>query len=90
MRWHPSVDRLVASAMKVMDPRTLVGVELTGMGDDGAHAMADLLKSGGRTIAEDSSTAVVFGMPNELIRLGGASKVLPCDRIAEQLSQWIM
>jgi len=52
--------------------------------------MADLLKSGGRTIAEDSSTAVVFGMPNELIRLGGASKVLPCDRIAEQLSQWIM
>jgi two-component system chemotaxis response regulator CheB len=89
-RWHPSVDKLVASAMAAMEPRAMVGVELTGMGDDGARAMADLLKAGGRTIAEDASTAIVFGMPNELIRLGGASKVLPCDRVAEQLLQWIM
>ena len=87
--WHPSVDRMVASAMKSMEPRSLVGVLLTGMGDDGANAMAQLLKTGGRTIAEDSSTAIVFGMPGELIRLGGASKVLPCDRIANQLSSWI-
>jgi two-component system chemotaxis response regulator CheB len=89
-RWHPSVDKLVASAMTAMEPRSLVGVELTGMGDDGARAMADLLKAGGRTIAEDASTAIVFGMPGELIRLGGASKVLPSDRVAEQLRQWIV
>ena len=88
-RWHPSVDKLVASAMKVVEPRALVGVELTGMGDDGAHAMTALLKAGGRTIAEDASTAVVFGMPSELIRLGGASKVLPCNDIAAQLVDWI-
>jgi two-component system chemotaxis response regulator CheB len=89
-RWHPSVDKLVASAMAAMEPRAIVGVQLTGMGDDGARAMAALLKAGGRTIAEDASTAVVFGMPNELIRLGGASKVLPSDRVAEQLTQWIL
>ena len=88
-RWHPSVDKLVASAMKVVEPRALVGVELTGMGDDGAHAMTALLKAGGRTIAEDASTAVVFGMPGELIRLGGASKTLPCDEVAAQLNTWI-
>jgi two-component system chemotaxis response regulator CheB len=88
-RWHPSVDKLVASAMKAMEPRALVGVLLTGMGDDGAHAMTDLLKAGGRTIAEDSSTAVVFGMPGELVRLGGAGKVLPCDEVAAQLISWI-
>jgi two-component system chemotaxis response regulator CheB len=88
-RWHPSVDKLVASAMQAMEPRALVGVLLTGMGDDGAHAMTGLLKAGGRTIAEDSSTAVVFGMPGELIRMGGASKVLPCDEVAAQLSNWI-
>ena len=87
--WHPSVNRLVASAMEAMDPRTLVGVQLTGMGDDGADAMASLMRAGGRTIAEDSSTAIVFGMPQELIRRGGAGKVLPCDRIAAQLSAWI-
>jgi two-component system chemotaxis response regulator CheB len=88
-RWHPSVDKLVASAMAAMEARCLVGVELTGMGDDGARAMAALLKAGGRTIAEDASTAVVFGMPGELVRLGGASKVLPCDQIAAQLAAWI-
>ena len=87
--WHPSVEKLVASAMKVMEPRALVGVLLTGMGDDGAHAMTELLKGGGRTIAEDASTAVVFGMPSELIRLGGASKTLPCDEVAAQLNTWI-
>ena len=89
-RWHPSVDRLVASAMTVLPPGSLVGVELTGMGDDGARAMTELVKAGGRTIAEDSSTAIVFGMPAELIRLGGASKVLPSDRIADQLATWIL
>jgi two-component system, chemotaxis family, protein-glutamate methylesterase/glutaminase len=88
-RWHPSVDKLVASAMRAMEPRTLVGVQLTGMGDDGARAMADLCKAGGRTIAEDASTAVVFGMPGELIRLGGATKVLPSDHVADQLNSWI-
>ena len=88
--WHPSVGKLVASAMRAMEPRTLVGVQLTGMGDDGARAMADLCKAGGRTIAEDSSTAVVFGMPGELIRLGGATRVLPSDRVADQLNSWIL
>ena len=72
-----------------MEPRALVGVQLTGMGDDGAQAMTSLLRAGGRTIAEDASTAIVFGMPGELIRMGGAAKVLPSDRIAEQLSAWI-
>jgi len=88
-RWHPSVDRLVASAMRYLEPRRLVGVQLTGMGDDGARAMTELLKGGGRTIAEDQSTAIVFGMPGELIRMGGAAKVLPCDRVADQLNTWM-
>ena len=87
--WHPSVDKLVASAMAVMEPAALVGVQLTGMGDDGAREMAALTRAGGRAIAEDASTAVVFGMPGELIRLGGATKVLPCDKVARQLTEWI-
>jgi two-component system, chemotaxis family, protein-glutamate methylesterase/glutaminase len=88
--WHPSVDRLVDSAMKALEPRALIGVELTGMGDDGARAMTDLVKAGGRSIAEDSSTAIVFGMPGDLIRRGGASKVLPSDRVADQLVTWVL
>ncbi len=86
--WHPSVDLLVDSAMRHLPPRRLLGVLLTGMGNDGAAAMARLHAEGGRTIAESADTAVVFGMPQELIERGGASMVLPCTEIAAQLRCW--
>ena len=88
-RWHPSVNRLVASAIAVCaDHSRLVGVLLTGMGDDGAAQMARLHGLGGRTIAESEATAVVFGMPGELVRLGGADLVLPVEGIGSQLAAW--
>lgn len=86
--WHPSADRLVASAMAAMPAASLTGVLLTGMGDDGAAAMAELRRRGGRTIAEAEASAVVFGMPAELIRRGGADVVLPADGVARQLLAW--
>ena len=88
--WHPSVTRLVRSAADVAPSDRLIGVQLTGMGDDGAQAMADLQRSGGRTIAQDAASCVVFGMPGELVRRGGASVVLPSDRIADQLVAWLL
>jgi two-component system chemotaxis response regulator CheB len=87
--WHPSVDVLVDSAMRHLRPEQITGVLLTGMGDDGASAMARLKRQGGRTIAESEATAVVFGMPQELIQKGGASLVLPCTDIARQLNLWL-
>jgi two-component system, chemotaxis family, protein-glutamate methylesterase/glutaminase len=87
--WHPSVTRMVESAMKVLPPDRLVGVQLTGMGDDGAQAMAQLRSRGGRTIAQDEATSIVFGMPGELVRLRGADAVLPADRITSQLVAWL-
>ncbi len=86
--WHPSVARLVATAMDAMPPERLIGVLLTGMGDDGAEEVAELRRRGGRTIAQDEATSVVFGMPCELIRRGGADAVLPSNRIARQLTFW--
>jgi len=87
--WHPSVEVMVDSAMKHLPPQRLVGVMLTGMGNDGAVAMKRLHAAGGKTVAESAETAVVFGMPQELIELGGASLVLPCHNIAAQLRAWI-
>ncbi|CAH2601428.1 Protein-glutamate methylesterase/protein-glutamine glutaminase 3 [Rhodovastum atsumiense] len=87
--WHPSADRMVASAMEHLPPARLIGVLLTGMGNDGAEAMTALHRRGGRTIAESEQTAAVFGMPAELIRRGGATEVLACDRIAAHLAQWM-
>lgn len=84
-RWHPSVDRLVDSALARIDPARLVGVLMTGMGYDGAAAMTRLREGGGRTIAEAEETAVVWGMPGELVRAGGAEFVTPLDRIGAKL-----
>jgi two-component system chemotaxis response regulator CheB len=83
--WHPSVDRLVASAMRFLAPEKLVGVLMTGMGTDGASAMTRLKQQGGTTIAEAESTAVVWGMPGALVAQGGASSTRPLDEIAGEL-----
>jgi two-component system chemotaxis response regulator CheB len=88
MPWHPSVDRMVKSAVTQLGAETLVGVLLTGMGDDGAAAMKELHDQGGRTIAESEETAIIFGMPHELIERGGANVVLPCQSVASQLVSW--
>jgi len=85
--WHPSTDRLVRSAMDSAPASQLIGVLMTGMGNDGAEAMAHLHRQGGRTIAEAEETAVVWGMPGELVKAEGASFVEPLPRIAERLRQ---
>jgi two-component system chemotaxis response regulator CheB len=88
--WHPSVDRMVRSALKCLEPKDIIAVQLTGMGYDGAEAMTELHRLGGRTIAESEETAVVFGMPRELIERGGADVVLPVHKIADRLIKWTM
>ncbi|HWH41565.1 MAG TPA: chemotaxis-specific protein-glutamate methyltransferase CheB [Usitatibacter sp.] len=87
--WHPSTDRLVRTAMDHVPPGQLVGVLMTGMGNDGAAAMARLHAEGGRTIAESEETAVIWGMPGELAKAGGADWVLPLPQIADRLQQTI-
>ena len=83
--WHPSADRLVRSALDLLPASQLVGVLMTGMGNDGAEAMTLLHQGGGRTIAEAEETAVVWGMPGELVKAGGADWILPLGGIAEGL-----
>jgi two-component system, chemotaxis family, protein-glutamate methylesterase/glutaminase len=62
-----------------------VGVILTGMGEDGAQGLVELRQAGGYTVAEDESTAVVYGMPAAALRVGGARISLPLDLIAPRL-----
>jgi two-component system chemotaxis response regulator CheB len=80
--WHPSADRLVKSAMDHVSPEQVIGILMTGMGNDGAAAMTALHAQGGRTIAESEETAVVWGMPGELVAADGADWVLPLPEIA--------
>lgn len=80
-RHRPSVDVLFRSAARYAG-RNSVGVIMTGMGDDGAKGMLELKEAGAYTIAQDKNTCVVFGMPQEAIKLGAAIKVLPLQNIA--------
>jgi two-component system chemotaxis response regulator CheB len=79
-RYTPSVDRLFETAAKAYGSE-LVGVVLTGMGDDGRRGAQVVRASGGRVIAESEETAVIFGMPQQVIRCGAADLVLPLDEI---------
>ena len=86
--WHPSVELLARSVLEYYPPTQVTAVMLTGMGYDGADAFTRIKQGGGQTIAESQESAVVFGMPAELIERGGASLVLPADKIAAQLNAW--
>jgi two-component system chemotaxis response regulator CheB len=85
--WHPSADRLVSSAMKHVPAAQLIGVLLTGMGSDGLAAMSALHEQGGKTIAEAKETAVVWGMPGELVAAKRADWVVPLPAIADCLKR---
>ncbi len=86
--WHPSVEVLGRSVLKNLDCRKVIAVMLTGMGYDGADAFAEIKRNGGKTIAESEESAVVFGMPAELIKRGGATVVLSAYKIASKLVSW--
>jgi two-component system chemotaxis response regulator CheB len=67
----------------------IIGILMTGMGNDGAEAMTELRTRGGKTIAEAEETAIVWGMPGELVRAGGADWVVPLPNIAARLQKLV-
>lgn len=81
---RPSVDVMFKSAAAAAGSAA-IGVLMTGMGSDGAEGMLAMRRSGAETVAQDEASSVVFGMPKEAIRLGGAGQVLPLDAIAALL-----
>lgn len=83
-RHRPSVEVLFKSGQEV-SPRNIVGIMLTGMGKDGAQAMADMKKAGAYNICQDEASSVVFGMPREAIALGAADEVVALNQIAKRL-----
>jgi len=81
---RPSVDVLFRSLAEVYGPSTLA-VVLTGMGNDGYRGAREIHGSGGRILAQDRDTSVVWGMPSFIANNGLADRVLPLDEIATEL-----
>jgi two-component system chemotaxis response regulator CheB len=82
----PSVDVTMRSAARSRPGRVL-GILLTGMGEDGADGMATIRAGGGVTIAESESSCVVYGMPRAAVLRGAVNWVLPLEAIADLLAR---
>jgi two-component system chemotaxis response regulator CheB len=87
-RLKPAVSYLFRSVARVYGARC-VGVLLTGMGVDGAAELKQMRLCGAVTIAQDGASSVVFGMPGEAIRIGGAALVLSPEEISEAITRLV-
>ncbi|HMF91971.1 MAG TPA: CheB methylesterase domain-containing protein, partial [Candidatus Angelobacter sp.] len=87
--YRPSADLALESTAEFAGPLT-IGVILTGMGNDGAKGVQAVRAAGGHTIAQDESTAVIFGMPQEAIQTGAVDQVLPMDWIYRAVEKRVL
>lgn len=83
-RHKPSVDYLFNSVVKEVGGKCL-GVILTGMGADGSKGLKAMKSAGAYTIAQDEESSIVFGMPKSAIECGAISKVLPLNKISQEI-----
>jgi two-component system chemotaxis response regulator CheB len=86
-RHRPSVDVLFRSVAQCAGANAL-GVILTGMGDDGAVGLLEMLQAGARTVGQDEASCVVYGMPQEAMKLGAVEKQLPLQAIHREIAQF--
>jgi len=86
---RPSVDALFFSVVEQFGGKE-VGIILTGMGADGAQGLKRIRDHGGRTIVQDEKSSIIYGMPLEAIKCGGAEKILPVEQIADEIIHLVM
>lgn len=85
---RPSVDEMFYSAAEYSWSR-IVGVIMTGMGQDGSAGLAGLRAKGARIIAEDQSTCIVYGMPKAAVETGLVDRVVPLGKIADEVMKML-
>ncbi|MEA1919029.1 MAG: chemotaxis-specific protein-glutamate methyltransferase CheB [Campylobacterota bacterium] len=83
--FQPSVDEMYHSALKTFGGANLVGVILTGIGDDGAKGLLAIKKDGGYTIGESEASATVYGMPKVAYDIGGVMEQLDFNQIVKKI-----
>ena len=85
-RFVPSVNITMSSAAEVYGER-VIGVLLTGMGNDGAEGLYRIREAGGYTIAESEDSSVVYGMPRAAFQKGAVQDVLHIDKIGSRIME---
>ena len=84
--FQPSVNEMMKSALKIFDGKDIIGVLLTGIGDDGADGMVALKEAGAYTLGESEESATVYGMPKEAYDRGGVSEQLDFMSILKKIA----
>ncbi len=83
-RHRPSVDVLFRSVARFAG-KNATGIIMTGMGDDGARGLKEMLDAGSSTVAQDEASCVVFGMPKEAIKLNAAQRIMALHDIPQAI-----
>ena len=83
---RPAVDMTMKSVAMTYRDMTL-GVVLTGMGSDGTEGAAWIKKTGGKILAQDEATSAIYGMPMSVFKAGHADKILPLNKMAEEITR---
>ena len=84
----PSVDIMLQSVAALFGERS-IGVILTGMGHDGLDGMKAIKAVGGRTVAQDEASSVVYGMPKAVVEAGCAEKVVSLSKVIGEIMNMV-
>jgi two-component system chemotaxis response regulator CheB len=85
-RHKPSVE-MMFNSLQALDVKNITVVMLTGMGEDGASAMKELVDNGAHSLVQDEATSLVWGMPGAAVRIGAAKDIVALEKIAPRLVQ---
>jgi two-component system chemotaxis response regulator CheB len=86
---RPSVDAMIRSVAAAYGPSVL-GVILTGMGQDGLRGCELVRAGGGQVVVQDEASSVVWGMPGAVATAGLADAVVPLDEMATEIARRVM
>ncbi len=83
---RPAADVLFRSVVQTYGANVL-GVVLTGMGKDGLRGCEQIINAGGRVLAQDQASSVVWGMPGAVVQAGLPEEILPINRMAKAINE---
>lgn len=81
---RPSVNVMMSSVAE-SGHKNIIAVMMTGMGNDGSDGILKIKKNGGKTIAQDESTCVVYGMPKSAVKIGAIDTITPLNNITAEI-----
>jgi len=87
-QYNPDINGLFSSAAKLTNNTSLLGIILTGIGDDGARGCKLLSEAGAECIAESETTAIVYGMPMQAQKISKNIKVMTLEQIIQRINNF--